>query len=66
LDQGSDVTFTLGSLIPGFIEVATKMQVGEAVTAYIPPSLGYGENGTENIEPNSLLIFDIELKEIVK
>ncbi len=66
MDQGTEVEFPLTSLIPGFVEVTTQMQVGEAVTAYIPPALGYGENGSNNIEPNSLLIFDIELLEIVQ
>jgi FKBP-type peptidyl-prolyl cis-trans isomerases 1 len=66
VDQGSAVEFPLTSLIPGFVDAACEMQVGEAITAYIPPALGYGENGSNSIEPNSLLIFDIELLEIVK
>lgn len=65
-DQGTEVSFPLPNLIPGFVEATTQMQVGESITAYIPPALGYGENGASTIEPNSLLIFDIELVEIVK
>ncbi len=66
MDQGDGVEFPLPNLIEGFVEATTHMQVGEAITAYIPPALGYGEYGSQAIEPNTLLIFDIELLEIVK
>ena len=65
-DSGSDVTFSLQSLIPGFTEAVTNMQVGQEAMVYIHPSYGYGESGTSNIEPNSLLIFRINLKGIAK
>ena len=42
------------------------MQVGQEAMVYIHPSYGYGESGTSNIEPNSLLIFRINLKGIAK
>ena len=64
MDQGDDVTFSLSTLIPGFSEAVQQMTVGDTIRAYIPPELGYGENGTPTIEPNSLLIFDITLNSI--
>ena len=64
MDQGEDVEFSLSNLIPGFSEAVKHMSVGDSVRAYVHPSLGYGENGTPTIEPNSLLIFDITLDEI--
>ena len=64
MDQGTDVEFNLQNLIPGFAEAAMQMTPGDSIRAYIPPALGYGEMGTGTIEPNSLLIFDITLKEI--
>lgn len=66
VDQGTDVDFPLTSLIPGFVDAVVNMNVGDTVRAYIHPSLGYGETGNQSIAPNSLLIFDIYLKEIVK
>ena len=66
MDQGSGVDFNLQTLIPGFTEAVTHMTVGDSVRAYIPPELGYGEGGTQTIEPNSLLVFDITLNSIVQ
>ena len=60
-DTGTDVTFNLQSLIPGFVEAVTNMKVGQEAIVYIHPSYGYGENGSSTIEPNSLLIFRINL-----
>ncbi len=64
LDSGSDITFPLTSLIPGFVEAVTNMKVGQECYVYIHPDYGYGESGTSSIEPNSLLIFRIYLKGI--
>ncbi|MGN1178878.1 MAG: FKBP-type peptidyl-prolyl cis-trans isomerase, partial [Candidatus Ornithospirochaeta sp.] len=65
-DTGTDVTFNLQSLIPGFVEAITNMKVGQEAMVYIHPSFGYGETGTSSIEPNSLLIFRINLKSIAE
>lgn len=64
LDQGTAVEFPLTSLIPGFVDAVVNMHVGDSVTAYIHPELGYGESGSNAVEPNKLLIFDITLNSI--
>ena len=66
VDSGSDVTFSLSSLIPGFVEAVENMKVGQECYVYIHPDYGYGESGTSSIEPNCLLIFRIYLKGIVE
>lgn len=66
LDSAEDITFSLSSLIPGFVEAVENMKVGQECYVYIHPDYGYGESGTSSIEPNSLLIFRIYLKGIVK
>lgn len=66
LDSGTGAQFALSGLIPGFSEAVMNMRVGGEVIAYVHPSLGYGESGAGTIEPNSLLIFDIELEGIVE
>lgn len=52
--------------IRGWQEGIPGMQVGEKRRLIVPPELGYGRSGTRNIPPNSLLIFEIELLEIVR
>ena len=64
--RGEPSTFPLGSLIPGFIEGVKLMPVGSHYRFFLHPDLGYGEAGNEMIPPNTLLIFDVELHEIVE
>ena len=66
LNQGENVDFSLANLIPGFSETVSNMRVGGEAIAYVHPSLGYGESGAGSVEPNSLLIFDIQLHGIVE
>jgi FKBP-type peptidyl-prolyl cis-trans isomerase len=43
------------------------MPVGAKWEIYVPARLGYGEEGAgRDIEPNSTLVFEIELLEIKK
>ena len=61
IEQNDGVSFPLSGVIEGFRSAITNMHVGDSVTAYIHPSIGYGESGAGAIEPNQLLIFDIDL-----
>ncbi|WP_422480987.1 FKBP-type peptidyl-prolyl cis-trans isomerase [Pleomorphochaeta sp. DL1XJH-081] len=64
--RGIPSTFDLSSMIPGFREGLLLMPVGSSFRFYVHPDLGYGEEGSTRIEPNTLLIFDVELVEIVE
>lgn len=64
IDSGTDVTFDLQNLIPGFVEAVTNMKVGQECYVYIHPDYGYGEQNTGTIPPQSLLVFRIYLKGI--
>lgn len=64
-DSGQDVEFLLGGLIIGWQEGLPLIQEGGSITLYIPSAYGYGTVGQGSIPPNSILIFDIDLIEIV-
>ncbi|MBD0778733.1 peptidylprolyl isomerase [Maribacter sp. ANRC-HE7] len=53
-------------LIPGFKEGLLTMKVGDKVRLFIPPHLGYGEQGGGPIPPNANLIFDLEITGIAE
>lgn len=64
--RGEPSTFALANLIPGFSEGVKLMPVGSHYRFYVHPALAYGETGNEMIPPNTLLIFDVELHDIVE
>ena len=63
--KGIPSTFSLPSLIDGFKEGLMLMPVGSQYRFFVHPRLGYGSAGSVTIEPNTLLIYDVELVEIV-
>ena len=61
--DGAPVVFKLGNLIPAWVEGIGLMRPGDEWYLYVPPKLGYGEEGAGGgrIPPNSVLVFRIEL-----
>ena len=57
-----------GQVIPGFGEALQKMREGGRYTIRIPSELGYGAAGAGEgkIPPNSELIFDIQVRQVVR
>ena len=61
------VDFRTTQVITGWTEGLQMMKVGAKYRFFIPADLAYGQIGSGDIiEPNSTLIFDIELLEIIK
>ena len=64
--QGEPASFPLRGVVPGWQEALPLMKTGAKWRIYVPPQLGYGEEGSPPvIEPNELLIFEIELVKIL-
>jgi len=65
--RGQPGTFRVGGgVIAGWSEALLKMKPGAKWQLFIPPNLGYSENGNPNagIGPNATLLFDLELVSI--
>lgn len=66
-DRGKPAEFPLNQVIPGWTEGLQLMTVGSKYRLFIPSELGYGKRGAGRaIGPDEVLIFDVELLDIVR
>ena len=65
--RGEPATFGVTQVIPGWTEVLQLMKEGASYRVVIPSALAYGQQGAPPmIEPNSVLVFDVDLISIEK
>jgi FKBP-type peptidyl-prolyl cis-trans isomerase len=63
--RGQPAQFGVGQVIKGWTEALQLMSVGDKWELYIPSDLAYGPSGPGSIGPNQVLIFEVELLDIV-
>jgi FKBP-type peptidyl-prolyl cis-trans isomerase len=56
--------FPIRGVIPGWTEGLQMMKKGGKAQFFIPPELGYGGQARQQIPPNAVLIFEVELVDI--
>jgi FKBP-type peptidyl-prolyl cis-trans isomerase len=65
--RGAPSSFPVNGVIKGWTEALQRMPVGSKWRLYVPAALGYGDKGAgQQIGPNAVLIFDVELLSIQK
>lgn len=64
--RGEPAVLPLQGVIPGWSEGLQLMPVGSKFKFWIPAKLAYGEQAPPMIGPNQVLVFEVELHEIVK
>ena len=65
-DENENTMFVANRVIKGWTEGLGLLGEGGKATFYIPSELAYGERGNRGIEPNSVLIFDVEVIKVGK
>ena len=67
IKRGKPETIEVKGDLPGLSEVFQRMKVGDKWVVTLPPNLAYGEGGADpDIGPNEVLIFEIELLDVIK
>jgi FKBP-type peptidyl-prolyl cis-trans isomerase len=63
--EGEPAVLSVAGVVPGFREALLDMRVGGQRTVTIPPDQAYGLAGQGPIPPNSALVFEITLVEVL-
>ncbi len=66
IKRGKPARFRLNGVVQGFREGLMNIRVGGKARLFLPSHLGYGTRGSgKDIPPNSVLIFEVELLDVL-
>jgi len=63
--RGSPAVMTVGGLVKGWVEALQLMRPGDEWMLWVPPELGYGDEGAGPIPPGAVLVFKLELIDVL-
>ena len=64
-ERGQPAEFPVGGVIPGWVEALQLMGTGSKWRLHVPSELAYGAQAVGSIPPHSVLVFDVELLDIL-
>jgi peptidylprolyl isomerase/FKBP-type peptidyl-prolyl cis-trans isomerase FklB len=64
-ERGQPAVMTVRDLIPGWQEALQLMRKGDEWLIYVPAKLGYGDKGAGPIPPGSVLMFKLDLIDVL-
>ncbi|WP_443191037.1 FKBP-type peptidyl-prolyl cis-trans isomerase [Pseudomonas indica] len=64
-ERGQPAEFPVGGVIAGWVEALQLMNTGSKWRLHVPSELAYGGQAVGSIPPHSVLVFDVELLEIL-
>jgi FKBP-type peptidyl-prolyl cis-trans isomerase len=64
--RGQPAAFPLEGLVPAWVEALQLMRPGDEWTLWVPPAMGYGEEQHGPIPGNSIMVFRIQLLDVLR
>jgi peptidylprolyl isomerase/FKBP-type peptidyl-prolyl cis-trans isomerase FklB len=64
-ERGAPAVFDVGRLVPGWNQALQLMRPGDEWELVVPPDLGYGDEGAGPIPPGAVLVFRMELLDVL-
>jgi FKBP-type peptidyl-prolyl cis-trans isomerase FkpA len=62
--KDNPITFKVSKLILAWQEAMFYVKNGGKIKLIVPPQLGYGDSDIDKIPPNSILYFEMEVKDV--
>lgn len=64
--MGAAIRIGAGQVVDGIELALPGMKPGGRRQLVIPPGLGYAEQGSDNIPPNAVLVYLVELRSVIR